>query len=79
MIILQVGILVLVALAGGAVVFTRRPENQIIGMSFLGLMLALMFFIFQAPDVALSQVVVGVVALPLMVLLCLTKLRRLSQ
>jgi uncharacterized MnhB-related membrane protein len=35
-----------------------------------------MFFIFQAPDVALSQIVIGAVALPLMVLLALAKVRR---
>ena len=32
-------------------------------------------FIFQAPDVAFSQIVVGAVALPLMVLLALAKIR----
>ena len=70
------GILVLVALAGTAVVFTHEPEKQIIGVSFFGLVLALMFVIFQAPDVALSQIVVGAVALPLMVLLALARIRR---
>ena len=43
------GILGLVALAGTAVVFTREPEKQIIGLSFFGLVLALMFLIYQAP------------------------------
>jgi uncharacterized MnhB-related membrane protein len=38
--------------------------------------MTLMFFIFQAPDVALSQIVIGAVALPLMILLALTKIRR---
>ena len=35
-----------------------------------------MFFIFQAPDVALSQFTIGAVMLPLMIMLALTKMRR---
>lgn len=78
MVFLQVTILLFVAAAGTAVALTRAPERQIVGVSFLGLILALMFFIFQAPDVALSEIVVGAVALPLMVLLALSKIRRIS-
>lgn len=79
MLVLQGVILILVALAGSGVVLTREPEKQVIGLSFFGLMLALMFFIFQAPDVALSQIVVGAVGLPLMVMLALARLRRGSS
>ncbi len=79
MIVLQLGILALVAAAGTGVVLTRRPERQVVGVSFFGLMLALMFLIYQAPDVALSQLVIGAVALPLMVLLALAKLKRASM
>jgi energy-converting hydrogenase B subunit D len=35
-----------------------------------------MFFVFQAPDVALSQIVIGALALPLMILLALARIRR---
>ncbi|HSU68707.1 MAG TPA: hydrogenase subunit MbhD domain-containing protein [Tepidisphaeraceae bacterium] len=76
MLVLQYGILGMVALTGTAVVLTRDPLNQIIGVSFFGMLLALMFLILQAPDVALSQIVVGAVALPLMVLLALAKIRK---
>ena len=38
-------------------------------------MLGILFFVFQAPDVALSQTVVGAVALPLMILLALARVR----
>ncbi len=76
MIFMQVIILGLVAVSGTLVVLTRRPDNQPIGISFFGLVLALMFTVFQAPDVALSQIVVGTVGLPLMILLALAKLRR---
>lgn len=74
--IMQYAILALVAAAGAGVVLTRDPACQIIDLSFFGLVLALMFFLLQAPDVALSQIVVGAVALPLMVMLALAKIRR---
>jgi uncharacterized MnhB-related membrane protein len=73
---LQVLILVMVAAGGLAVVLTRNPLNQAVVVSFYGMLLALMFFIFQAPDVALSQLTIGVVALPLAMLLALAKIRR---
>lgn len=79
MIFLQLGILLCVVIAGTTVVFTRGLASQPIVVSVFGLMLALMFMIFQAPDVALSQIVVGAVGLPLMVLLALAKLRRDAQ
>ena len=79
MISLQFGILVCVLVSGTTVVFTRGLASQPIVVSVFGLMLALMFMVFQAPDVALSQIVVGAVGLPLMVLLALGKLRRDSQ
>ncbi len=72
---LQQGMLVLVALAGTGVVLTRDPLSQSVVVSFFGLVLAVTFFVFQAPDVALSQVVIGAVALPLMILLALAKIR----
>jgi energy-converting hydrogenase B subunit D len=79
MMVLEIGILLLVAAAGTGVVLTRNPEAQIVGVSFFGLMLSLMFMIFQAPDVALSQIVIGAVGLPLMVLLALACLKRNKQ
>jgi energy-converting hydrogenase B subunit D len=77
--ILQIGVLALVVIGGTIVVFTRNVASQAIVVSLFGLILALMFMIFQAPDVALSQIVVGAVGLPLMVLLALAKMRRDAQ
>ena len=76
MMVLQSLILILVALGGLAVVLTRDPFQQAIAVSLYGLLLALMFLIFQAPDVALSQLTIGAVALPLMILIALAKIRR---
>ncbi len=74
--VLQGVLLVLVAVGGTAVVLVRDPLRQAIVASVFGLLLALLFFAFQAPDVALSQIVVGSVALPLMIILTLAKLAR---
>jgi energy-converting hydrogenase B subunit D len=79
MLLIQVVILLFVVVAGTAVVLTRDPSSQAVAVSFYGLLLALMFFIFQAPDVALSQIVVGAVALPLMIMLALAKVRMADQ
>jgi energy-converting hydrogenase B subunit D len=76
MMVLQLTILLFVAVAGTGVVLTRDPVRQTITVSLYGLLLSILFFIFQAPDVALSQIVTGAVALPLMILLALAKVRR---
>jgi uncharacterized MnhB-related membrane protein len=41
-----------------------------------GLSLAIMFFAFGAPDVALSQIVVSAIAVPVMALLALARFER---
>jgi energy-converting hydrogenase B subunit D len=76
---LQAVALLSVAAGGTAVVLTRDPLRQVIVTGFFGLLLAILFFVFQAPDVALSQIVVGTVALPVMVLLTLAKLRERAR
>ncbi|MFL5274268.1 MAG: Na(+)/H(+) antiporter subunit B [Anaeromyxobacteraceae bacterium] len=73
---LRAAALLLAAAAGAGVVATRDPLAQAMVVSFLGIVLALLFLLYQAPDVALSQIVVGAVALPLMILLTLAKVRR---
>jgi len=74
--ILQAGILIFVAAGGTAAVFNREPLSQAMVVSFYGLLLGIMFFVFQAPDVGLSQIVVGAVALPLMILLVLARVKK---
>ena len=73
---LQVTILVLVALGATAVVLTRVPARQAIVLSGYGLLLAILFLAFQAPDVTLSELTVGAVALPILLLLTLAKVKR---
>jgi len=71
--------LIVVALAGTAVVVTRDPARQALVASVFGLSLAVLFLAFQAPDVALSQIVVGAVALPAMIMLALRKIIRREE
>lgn len=70
---LQAGLLALLALGGLAVVLMRDPLRQALLVGIYGLLLALLFFVLQAPDVALSQIVVCTVAVPVMILLALAK------
>jgi uncharacterized MnhB-related membrane protein len=63
-------------LAGGvAVVFSDDPQRQAVTLSVYGLLMTLLFFLLAAPDVALSQVAVGTVLVPLMVMLAIRKIR----
>lgn len=68
-------LLLLIAVSGFMVVRTRDVTAQTLSLSFYGLLLALMFFLFQAPDVALSQIVVGAVALPLIIMLAIARMQ----
>lgn len=68
--------LVLTALGGLAVVTCREPVKQAIMVSLFGLVLGALFVAFQAPDVALSEIVVGAVVIPAILMLTLAKIRR---
>jgi uncharacterized MnhB-related membrane protein len=57
-------------------VLTRSPVRQVLVLSAYGLVLALLFLVFQAPDVTLSELAVGTVALPALLLLALARVRR---
>lgn len=72
---LQVTILVLVAAGATAVALIRVPARQVIALSVYGLLLAVLFMAFQAPDVTLSELTVGAVALPILLLLTLAKVK----
>jgi uncharacterized MnhB-related membrane protein len=76
---LQIVLLCLVAVGATAVVLIRRPVRQVVMLSAYGLLLALLFLAFQAPDVTLSELTVGAVALPVALLLTLAKVRRQEE
>ncbi|MHB1929646.1 MAG: hydrogenase subunit MbhD domain-containing protein [Acidimicrobiales bacterium] len=73
---IQVTLLVLVAAGAALVVLTRSPTRQVMVLSGYGLLLALLFLVFQAPDVTLSELTVGAIALPILLLLALAKVRK---
>lgn len=67
--------LTLVLLSGTTVVLTKAPERQAVSLAVFGLLLTLLFFVLQAPDVALSQLGIGAAVVPLMVMLTIHKIR----
>jgi energy-converting hydrogenase B subunit D len=71
---LQLAALILVAVTATAVVLTPEALRQALVLGIFGLTLTLLFFTFQAPDVALSEIVVSTVGLPLIILLALRKI-----
>jgi uncharacterized MnhB-related membrane protein len=75
MTVLQIAALAAVAIGGGAVVAAPDPLRQTMVLGVFGIALTMMFFVFQAPDVALSEIVVSTVGLPVMILLALRKIR----
>lgn len=79
MIAVQWAALAAVAASGTAVVLTYDPRRQAVVSGIFGLALALLFFAFQAPDVALSALVVGSIAVPGLVLLALAKIERSEE
>jgi uncharacterized MnhB-related membrane protein len=72
---LQVVILVLVALGATLVVMMRGRVRQMVALSAYGVALAVLFFAVPAPGVTLSGLVVGAVALPLILLLTIARVR----
>jgi energy-converting hydrogenase B subunit D len=76
---LQVTLLVLVAAGATAVVLIRAPVRQVLMLSTYGVLLAVLFLAFQAPDVTLSELTVGAVLLPAVLFLTLAKVRTKEQ
>ena len=70
---LQAPLLALVALAATSVALCRNPLRQILLSGVYGLLLVLLFVVLQAPDVALSMLVVTTVAYPLVVLVAIVR------
>jgi energy-converting hydrogenase B subunit D len=77
--ILQVTLLILVAAGATAVVLIRERVRQVLALSVYGVLLAVLFLAFQAPDVTLSELTVGAVALPVVLLLTLAKIRKREE
>jgi energy-converting hydrogenase B subunit D len=76
---LEALVFVLAAIAATTVVLTRNPLRQIVVNGVYGLVLAITFFVFRAPDVALSMLVVSCVAYPLVVLSAIARCRNAPE
>lgn len=76
---LQGALLVVVAVAATSVVAMRDPLRQALVAGIYGLVLGLLFFAFEAPDVALSEIVIASVALPVLILVTLSKLAQIDS
>ena len=70
---LQLPALALAALGATAVALCRNPLRQIVLSGVYGLVLVVLFMVMQAPDVALSMLVVSTVAYPLVVLTAIAR------
>jgi energy-converting hydrogenase B subunit D len=77
--VLQVTLLILVAAGATAVVLIRDRVRQVLMLSVYGVLLAVLFLAFQAPDVTLSELTIGAVLLPIVILLTLAKVRKREQ
>ena len=73
---LQAPLLVLVALAATGVALTLDPLRQIVLNGIYGLLLVILFVVLQAPDVALSMLVVTTVAYPVVILVAIRRTRK---
>jgi uncharacterized MnhB-related membrane protein len=67
--------IVSMGIVGTAVVLARDPLRQALILGIYGMTMIATFFALQAPDVALSAIVITTLGLPPMVLLALRKLR----
>jgi uncharacterized MnhB-related membrane protein len=75
MIPLQVVAILLSALGATCVVLVRDLVRQALLLNVYGVSLVVLFLVFQAPDVALSELVVGAVGYPLVILAAIAKVR----
>lgn len=64
-------VMLLVGLSGLLVVVSRDPKRQVFALAANGLVLSVVFFVLQAPDVALSELAVNTVITPLLFLVTL--------
>jgi energy-converting hydrogenase B subunit D len=76
MTLIEGAVSLVVAFLALAVVRTWDPVPQLLLFSLFGTALGLFFVVLQAPDVALSEIVVGAVAYPIVMMLAMAKVRR---
>jgi energy-converting hydrogenase B subunit D len=73
---LQATVIGLVALGALAVVLTRDLVRLAMASSMYALLLVVFFLVLQAPDVALSELVVGAIGFPLAIVVVISLERK---
>jgi uncharacterized MnhB-related membrane protein len=68
--------LTMAGVCGTVVALTGRPERQAPALALFGVLLAVLFVLLGAPDVALSEIGVGAAVTPLLVLLTVRAVAR---
>ena len=68
---LTAALLIGAGVSGLLVVLSRDPRRQVFALAAHGLVLGVLFFVLQAPDVALAEIAVGSVVTPLLFLAAL--------
>jgi energy-converting hydrogenase B subunit D len=68
-----------VMILGVLVVLSHDPLRQAIVNGVFGLSLVVLFVVLQAPDVALSELVVGTVAFPLVLLATIARTKGIER
>jgi uncharacterized MnhB-related membrane protein len=71
---LHLAALAAVVVAGTATVLVRHPLRQVLVAGVFGVALAVLFLVFGAPDVALSEIGVATVVVPVLALVTLSKM-----
>lgn len=73
--VLDVLCLAAIVAAAVLVVFLRNLSGAVMALSALGTVLTLLFLVLAAPDVAEAEAVVGAIALPVLYLVAIGKVR----
>jgi len=79
MVPLQVVVILFVACGAVGVVAARDLVRQAIAFSLYGFSLVLLFVVLQAPDVALSALVVSGIAYPLVLVAAIARIKGLQK
>ncbi|MGH6680040.1 MAG: Na(+)/H(+) antiporter subunit B [Bradyrhizobium sp.] len=72
-------VLLLTGISGLLVVLSREPQRQVFALAANGLVLSVLFFVLQAPDVALSEIAVNTVVTPLLFLVALASAATIAR
>jgi uncharacterized MnhB-related membrane protein len=65
----------LIVSAGVLVVMLRNVSGAVMALSAMGTVMSVLFVVLSAPDVAHAEVVVGAIALPVLYLIAIGKIR----